>query len=422
MGDFIPNNWKISLLSELADINPKFENKSDTPSNLMVSFIRMEDVSNSAKIQKLRIRPYSSVSKGFTNFRNHDVLLAKITPCFENGKGGYAQKLVNNTGFGSTEFHVLRVKDDLNSIYIYHYVNSPAFRAIGERHMTGSAGQRRVTSDFLRTYPLIYPPLPEQKKIAKILTAVDTVIEKTQAQIDKLNDLKTGMMQELLTKGIGRDGKPHTEFKESAVGLIPVGWECAKMTTLAKITDGAHHTPKYTSHGIPFIRVTDLKSENIFSGNNKYISLEEHLELIKRCKPETNDILYSKNGTIGITRLITWNTEFSIFVSLALIKIKNDKVLPEYLALLMDSPIVHEQIRTRSKQGTVTNLHLEEIRDFDIPLPDLIEQKKVVNNLSALIAKIQSNDKKLQAQIRVKTALMQDLLTGKVRVTVDPES
>jgi len=278
---------------------------------------------------------------------------------------------------------------------------------------TGST-VKGIRLDELKLLPIDLPPLPEQQKIAAILSSVDDVIEKTRAQIDKLKDLKTGMMQELLTKGIG-----HTEFKDSPVGRIPSNWYCVKMNTIAKVNDGAHHTPTYTSSGIPFLRVTDLKSKHIFTGSIKYISREEHSELIKRCKPEKGDILYSKNGTIGIPRLIDWDDEFSIFVSLALIKITSAEVDPEYLALFMDSPIVREQIRARSKQGTVTNLHLEEIRDFDIPLPSMDEQQKITRALNSVVHRLNVAFEKYDSNQKLKKALMQDLLNGKVRVKVD---
>src|SRR5690606_34346917 len=111
-----------------------------------------------------------------------------------NGKGGFVDNLQNGVGFGSTEFHVLRAKENSDPHFIYQVTNYPEFRIKGETNMTGSAGQRRVPTDYLKTFDVVFPPLPEQQKIATILTSVDTVIEKTRAQIDKLKHLKTGMM------------------------------------------------------------------------------------------------------------------------------------------------------------------------------------------------------------------------------------
>src|SRR5690606_26116927 len=126
--------------------------------------------------------------------------------------GGFVKNLKNGVGFGSTEFHVLRSRANSDPGFIYQFSNSQDFRLNGAVNMTGSAGQRRVPTDYLKTLDVVFPPLPEQKKIAAILSSVDDVIEKTRAQIDKLRDLKTGMMQELLTKGIGPGGAPHTQF------------------------------------------------------------------------------------------------------------------------------------------------------------------------------------------------------------------
>jgi type I restriction enzyme S subunit len=148
------------------------------------------------------------------------VLLAKITPCLENGKGAFVKGLKNGIGFGSTEFHILRAGENTDPAYLYQLTIFDSFRKEAESNMTGSAGQRRVQLDFLRSYKMAFPPPPEQQKIAAILTSVDEVSEKTEAQIGKLQDLKKGMMQELLTKGIG-----HTEFKDSPVGRIPKEWK-----------------------------------------------------------------------------------------------------------------------------------------------------------------------------------------------------
>ncbi|MGO2324332.1 restriction endonuclease subunit S [Vibrio casei] len=199
MSNMVPDRWEIGSFSDFATINPKLTSDVTLTPELKVSFIKMEDVSNDAQVKKMHVRNYVEVSKGFTKFNDHDVLVAKITPCFENGKGGYVEHLVNGIGFGSTEFHVLRAKKNTDSKYIYQYTNYDSFRLAAEASMCGTGGQRRVQTDFMKTHKVIFPPLPEQKKIAAILTSVDEVIEKTQAQIDKLKDLKTALMQDLLT-------------------------------------------------------------------------------------------------------------------------------------------------------------------------------------------------------------------------------
>ena len=202
------------------------------------------------------------------------------------------------------------------------------------------------------------------------------------------------------------------EFKPSALGTIPIRWEVRKLHEIATINDGAHQTPTYTEKGKPFLRVTDIQSQNIDFASIKYIPENEHYELTKRCKPEKGDILLSKNGTIGIVKVVTWNWDFSIFVSLALIKIiKKDCIHLWYLSKVLESPSIRLQIKERAKQGTVTNLHLEEIREFDILVPPLPEQRKIAVVLSSADRSIAATEKLIAKLADLKKALMQQLLT-----------
>ncbi|MSR60596.1 MAG: restriction endonuclease subunit S, partial [Planctomycetaceae bacterium] len=152
-----------------------------------------------------------------------------------------------------------------------------------------------------------------------------------------------------------------------------------------QITDGTHFTPTYTESGVPFWRVTDLTQSN---DSKKFISNAEHVQLIKRCHPKKGDILYSKNGTIGVAKKVDWDFEFSVFVSLAVLKPKPELTDSSFLEYTMNSPFVYSQAVSRSKSNTVTNLHLVEIREFEIPLPPLEEQRRIVAELDAEAAQI----------------------------------
>jgi type I restriction enzyme S subunit len=268
-------------------------------------------------------------------------------------------------------------------------------------------------------FPL--PPLPEQQKIAEILETIDNAIEKTDKIIKKYKRIKQGLMQDLLTKGIDengniRDEKTH-KFKDSPLGRIPEEWEVVRLENISnKIIDGTHFTPQYSEDGIPFLRVIDLQASTVNLDNVMRISPQEHRILSKRCFPEYGDILLSKNGTIGISKVVDWKWEFSIFVSICLIKPKHEKVINIYLKYFFDSEWIKKQIVKRTKQLSVVNLHLEEIREFFILLPPLPEQQRIAEILSQIdqtIEKEQQYKEKLQ---RIKQGLMQDLLTGKVRV------
>ncbi|TVM14230.1 hypothetical protein DPQ33_17710 [Oceanidesulfovibrio indonesiensis] len=188
--------WKKVRLGKVAQINPK---KSAKPKDGLVSFVPMEAVSETAHITSLTTRNYDEVSKGFSAFADNDVLVAKITPCFENGKGAQAANLVNGIGFGTTEFHVIRAKKDLYSRFIYYITNSYEFRFRGEANMQGSAGQRRVPTDFLKAYPIHLPPFEEQKSICARLDSLTSTIQVLYNNKAFFTREKQSLMQQLLT-------------------------------------------------------------------------------------------------------------------------------------------------------------------------------------------------------------------------------
>lgn len=398
MNNLVPDGWSIQRQGNIADFSNGKAYKLTEWEKEGTPVIRLQNLTGSGK--KFY---YSNMKLPDRQYCHRGDLLYMWSATF-GAKIWNGEKAIYH-------YHIWKITCDevnLTKLYLYQLLD---FKTQEWLNKSNGMGILHITKGGMEDLPLLLPPLIEQRKIAKILYSVDEVIEKIKAKIDKLKDLKTGMMQELLTNGIG-----HAEFKESSVGKIPSMWRCVKMNAIAKVTDGAHHTPTYTNSGVPFLRVTDLKNKNIFKGKIKYVSKEEHKQLCKRCKPEKNDILYSKNGTIGIPRLVDWDEEFSIFVSLALIKITSKEVTPAFLSLFMDSPIVREQIRKRSKQGTVLNLHLEEIREFDIPLPDIEEQIRISSALQSIINNINVCNEKLTSYKNTKKALMQDLLKGKVRV------
>ncbi len=153
----------IGPITELADINPACPLIGLEPDS-SVSFIPMSDASESGQWIGRQTRKLHEVRSGYTPFREGDVLFAKITPCMENGKGCQALGLVNGVGFGSTEFHVLRAKPNADARFLYHWLQSDMLRVAAEAMMTGSAGQRRVPSEFFGRLPIPLLPLSNYLK------------------------------------------------------------------------------------------------------------------------------------------------------------------------------------------------------------------------------------------------------------------
>lgn len=194
----VPEEWEVGPITEIAFFNPQ-TNLIQFNKNDYVSFFRMEDVSNEAQVINRNERRLFEVVKGFTCFQNDDTLIAKITPCLENGKGALMKNLRNGIGFGSTEFHILRPKDLRSVLFIFFYSTYTTFRLKAESSMSGSAGQQRVQRHFFETYLIGIPPLNEQKKIGLRIKALNDIIKKEMIKLSKLQSLKTGLMQDLLS-------------------------------------------------------------------------------------------------------------------------------------------------------------------------------------------------------------------------------
>ena len=168
-GDIFDNPQ--SKLEDHTELNPNKKELLNFNGN--VSFLPMSNVSENGKINLSINRNIDDVRKGFTFFKDNDVIVAKITPCFENGKGAPVFGLLNGVGFGSTEFHVLRPKNTVNTVWLYHVTMLSKFRLEGERKMTGSGGQRRITKDFINNFKLNIPPLALQNEFADFVAQVD---------------------------------------------------------------------------------------------------------------------------------------------------------------------------------------------------------------------------------------------------------
>ena len=163
---------KFIKMNEICEINPKKSEISDLR-NIMVSFVPMQSVTEDGKIYTDDKRNINDVKSGFTYFRENDVLFAKITPCMENGKGAIAVNLENKIGFGSTEFHVIRPGKYVNPLWIYTLTATKEFRKQAEMSMTGSAGQKRVSSKYLENYRIGVPPITLQNQFAEIVKQID---------------------------------------------------------------------------------------------------------------------------------------------------------------------------------------------------------------------------------------------------------
>ena len=197
----LPKGWSITSIGECATMNPS---RPARPLDGQVTFLAMEAVSEDGRVLRPKTRNYSEVATGYTSFINGDILVAKITPCFENGKGALVTNLTNGIGFGSTEFHVLRPKSNTNASLLAHIVGSQEFRVRGATEMVGSAGHKRVAVSFIDSFRFAEPISPKEKAaIVSMLNVADRLRFQLRSDLEALK-LQRAVLAYQLTKGICR--------------------------------------------------------------------------------------------------------------------------------------------------------------------------------------------------------------------------
>ena len=385
----IPMEWEVKRLGELSEINP---NKGEITSKF-VTFLAMSDISEQGRVINENIVSTDSIKSGFTPFKRNDIIVAKITPCFENGKGALLNNITEEYGFGSTEFHVIRCQQCNRFIY-YHTISYP-FRKRLESQMTGSAGQKRVSADSISSYKIPLPPLAEQEKIAEILSTWDKAIEKQTQLIQKLELRKKGLMQQLLT---GKKRLPGFTGE----------WKKVK---LGEIFSERNEINKET---LPLLSITAERGVILQSESDKRDISNEDKSKYKRICP--NDIGYNTmrmwQGRCALSKLE------GIVSPAYTIVIPNDNINPYYMEMLFKQPYMIYNFWTHS-QGLVNdtlNCKFPDFSQVKVHIPPLQEQTAIANILSSCDEEIRLAQDKLAAMKEQKKGLMQVLLTGKRRV------
>jgi type I restriction enzyme S subunit len=192
------SSWRLVRLGDVVEVSPK---RPDMPADGKVSFLPMQAVSEDGVVDVSRERRYEEVCAGRPGFKNGDLLVAKITPCFENGKGALLSDLINGVGFGSTEFHVLRPKGIVEPRLLAQVLQSREFRSRGAVEMEGSAGQKRISADFIRSFRFLCPPTrTQQLEICDLLDAADRVAQVLDAARDAFALEKRALAQRVLAQ------------------------------------------------------------------------------------------------------------------------------------------------------------------------------------------------------------------------------
>lgn len=405
--------WKVSTLGQACDIKPpKKEAKARLSATDLVSFVPMNDLSVREKdFSALQKRPLKKVAGSYTYFVDGDVLLAKITPCFENGKLGVARSLTNGVGFGSSEFIVFRPADWLDSEYLFYYLSQDSFRDSGASVMSGAVGHKRVPKEFIENYPIPLPLLPEQKRIVAILdeafAGIATAVANAGKNLANARELFEGHLQ----------------------AVVGSAYQTGTLVTLADlaidITDGDHMPPPKSETGVPFITISNVRKDtrtidfsNTFKVPQKYFD-----DLKASKKPKEGDVLYTVTGSFGIPVLIREGSDFCFQRHIGLVRPKPE-VLGDWLYYLLMSPQVFRQASEGATGTAQKTVSLRVLRGFQVPRFSLARQTADVAYLDVLSTETQRLEsiygQKLTALAELKQSLLQKAFSGELTAAPEP--
>jgi type I restriction enzyme S subunit len=298
----------------------------------------------------------------------------------------------------------------VDSEYLFYFLHTAMSRYLS---MGQPGTQINLNTSIVKDTPIDLPPLLEQKKIAAILNSVDEAIAKTEAVIDQTRRVKQGLLQELLTRGIG-----HTKFKQTEIGKIPEDWTLEVLNDLSiKITDGTHHSPKTTESGYLYITSKNVRPFELLIDSPLYISEKDHREIYSRCDVKLGDVLLTKDGAnTGNCTINPLNEEFSLLSSVGLIRTDPQKLSNQFLCQFLNSEIGRQQSIGSMDGQAIKRITIKKIKAFRIATPPIEEQHEISKILISQDDAINS-EKRISSQLQIlKKGLMKDLLTGQVRV------
>lgn len=364
---------KTVTLGDVIEINPTLAREvRQRPHNTEVPFLPMAAVSEDGTVSYSEVRNLGALLKGYTSFSRGDVLLAKITPCFENGKAAHLDDLPADVGFGSTEFHVLRPGPEMDGRYLFHLVHSPKFREVGERHMVGTAGQKRVPADFLRSFRTILPPLPEQHRIAALLDRADALRRKREESRRLVGELLRSVFLEMF-------GDPVRN--EKGWEVVPLGEVVDRIE--AGTSMGGEERPANPGEW-SVLKVSAVTSRTYRPDEAKVVSRSPQSPVI----PEPGDLLFSRANTrelVAATCIVDQHRSRTFLPDKIWRVSPNDSRLQStYLHFLLGVDGIRRRL-TRQATGTsgsMYNVSQAKFLALCIPLPPTLEQAR----FSAVVA------------------------------------
>jgi type I restriction enzyme, S subunit len=373
--------WETKLLGQVCTIKPpKSEARVQLENSDLVSFLPMEDLGIDQKfVSGSRTKPLSEVAGSYTYFADGDVLLAKITPCFENGKLGVVHGLTNGIGFGSSEYIVFRPANTIDKEWLYYFLSRESFREEGAARMAGAVGHKRVAKEFIENYPIPVPPLHEQKRIVAILDEAFKGIATAKASAEKNLQNSRAIFESLL----------HTAHAQKAQLGDLVIIKTGKLDANAAVSGGVY----------PFFTC----SREIFAINQFAFDCEA--------------ILLAGNNAVGDFNVKHYKGKFNAYQRTYVITVNDEnRILYRFLYFQMLKSL--KKFKAQSVGAGTKFLKLPIIKNLEIELPSLGEQQQIIGKIDSVRGETErlANiwEQKLTALDALKRSLLHSAFSGEL--------
>ena len=411
----IPSEWHIEVLGECSNVTKlagfEFTEYIEYIDDGEIIALRALNLKNGKlnleDIKKLDKKVSESLTR--SKLYINDVLFSYV------GTVGEVALIEENDKFHlAPNVAKLTFNDSVVPKFALQYLMSSNMRNEINRYVT-TTSQPALSMENIRKLKIIVPKKEEQEKISFILSTVDEQIDNVDALIEKNKELKKGLMQTLFTKGIG-----HTKFKNTEIGEIPEEWDVKKIGDICEVKGGKRLPKGYQledeDNAFPYIRVADMYMGGIRQDDIKYVP-KDIVDKIKHYKISKDDLFISVAGTLGIVGQVPYELDGANLTENA-DKLCNIQINKLYLMKVLQSNIVQSIIEAEQTKSAQPKLALTRIKEFLIPVPSDIEQVKIASILMEVDEKIGQYKNKKQKLEELKKGLMQQLLTGMIRVTV----
>jgi type I restriction enzyme, S subunit len=402
----LPSGWAEATLDQVSQINPPGA-ATAVPDHEPVTFVPMAAVEElSGRMRTDTTKPFGEVKKGFTRFRDGDVLFAKITPCMENGKIAVARGLRGGVGCGSTEFHVLRPYEAADAEYLRYFLVRSAYRRDAQRNMQGAVGQQRVPTDYLRESVIPLPPKAEQQRIVSRIEELFSEIDEGERALERVGQLVERYRQSVLKAAV-------TGELTGELGASVAGWRCVPLGDLCTlVTSGSRGwSDFYADDGPTFIRAQNIKRDVLDLTDIAHVNLEGVREGL-RTRVAKGDLLVTITGA-NVTKTAYVDADLSeAYVSqhVALIRVQ-DAALARYLYYWLISPANgRAQLLEAAYGAGKPGLSLKDLRDLVVPVPPPEQCVRIADLLAVELSGLESIVAQRRAGVASASTLRQSIL------------